>query len=472
MVNKKKKKVIKFKKSFNPVAGLIFLLIAGYLIFIFVQTVTKNHVSVYEVVKKDVSDNDTLRGLILRNEMLFTTTEGGYLSYFIGEGQKVGVNTTIYSVDAEGSVYEEINEKLGNVNQNSDAIEELRYDINSFIDEYNMSSYSEVYDFKYQISNTAEHLAMEAASKKLHKLIKKNKKNTDFNIVKSDRTGIISYLTDGLEGLTIKDLKSENFENMKNSWTQIRKESFVEAGDPAYKLITSDKWYIVVPISEDMYKSIGEQDSLSIVLKNDNLKIRPESTTTFMIDEDYYVEFALKNYMVHYINDRYIDIQINLNSAEGLKIPTTAIVEKDVYSIPKEFVYVDSEGNNCVDFEGLTDSKGKILTEDKKLTVELYKEVDDNYLFDAKGIKSGVVAVKKEGTGDNTSIVKRSTVTSPQKVSGVYNCNYGYCKFNMIDIAYSNPEYAIISGNNPYGLSLYDHIVLNADLLKEGDLIY
>ena len=58
------------------------------------------------------------------------------------------------------------------------------------------------------------------------------------------------------------------------------------------------------------------------------------------------------------------------------------------------------------------------------------------------------------------------------KIDGVYNVNKGYAIFKNIEIIDRTNEYAIINKQTINGISLYDHICLNAEEIKEGELIY
>ena len=55
---------------------------------------------------------------------------------------------------------------------------------------------------------------------------------------------------------------------------------------------------------------------------------------------------------------------------------------------------------------------------------------------------------------------------------GVYNINKGYADFTEITILSQNDEYSIIKSNTKYGLSDYDYIVLDAEMVEEDDLLY
>ena len=66
----------------------------------------------------------------------------------------------------------------------------------------------------------------------------------------------------------------------------------------------------------------------------------------------------------------------------------------------------------------------------------------------------------------------RFQVSASAALQGVYNINKGYAVFKQIEILNSNEEYCTIKKGMSYGLSVYDHIVLNAETVQEGDLIY
>ena len=60
-----------------------------------------------------------------------------------------------------------------------------------------------------------------------------------------------------------------------------------------------------------------------------------------------------------------------------------------------------------------------------------------------------------------------------QYVQGVYNINRGYTVFRRIEILSSNDEYYTIKKGTDYGLSVYDHIVLDANAVTgNGMIIY
>ena len=61
---------------------------------------------------------------------------------------------------------------------------------------------------------------------------------------------------------------------------------------------------------------------------------------------------------------------------------------------------------------------------------------------------------------------------STRALKGVFNMNKGYTVFKEIEILDSNREYYTIKKGASYGLSVYDHIVLDASLVTEGQILY
>ena len=65
------------------------------------------------------------------------------------------------------------------------------------------------------------------------------------------------------------------------------------------------------------------------------------------------------------------------------------------------------------------------------------------------------------------------TVSKTDSLIGVYNINKGYADFKIVSILDENDEYAIVQPNTTYGLSAYDHIVLDAEAIsKDEEIVY
>ena len=72
-------------------------------------------------------------------------------------------------------------------------------------------------------------------------------------------------------------------------------------------------------------------------LKRNGLKTTA-GISTFIIDSSYYAKLDFDKYMIRYLDNRYLDIEIEFNSADGLKIPVSSVLKKKFYIIPKDYI--------------------------------------------------------------------------------------------------------------------------------------
>src|SRR5699024_7118093 len=56
---------------------------------------------------------------------------------------------------------------------------------------------------------------------------------------------------------------------------------------------------------------------------------------------EYFGKITMDSSLIRYAADRYLEIELILNRRSGLKIPTSAIVSKEFYQIPEEYVIVN-----------------------------------------------------------------------------------------------------------------------------------
>ena len=94
MANRKKTgNIVSMKRRRSKTLGVILCLFSLYLLVMFIMSMTKDHLSIYEVNETQIADDETIRGLILRDEVLVNTQKAGYINYYVGEGDRVGLRT-------------------------------------------------------------------------------------------------------------------------------------------------------------------------------------------------------------------------------------------------------------------------------------------------------------------------------------------------------------------------------------------
>lgn len=185
---------------------------------------------------------------------------------------------------------------------------------------------------------------------------------------------------------------------------------------------------------------------------------------TFTKKDGYFAELDLNNYVVHFINDRFLDIEINLTTVEGLKIPNTAIIEKEFYTVPESYFTEGGDSGNTGLVQEAYDKSGEVTF--KFVQTDKYYVSEDGTAYIDKDLFSDGVWIRNQETQERYQIGKTS------KLKGVYNINYGYCLFRMVKILYKNEEYCIVQSGLENGAANYDHIVVDAATVTEDAMIH
>lgn len=460
----KNKKVVKYRKPFNINIGvIIFIIIFVYLVFNVFSYMTATHISPYEVEQGTMAENNIYKGLILRDEQVYYSSYTGALNFYVREASRVGKGNLVYSVDENGNVSQKLSEaSQDSITLSPDDIAEIEDDIADFQFSYDGQSFYNVYSFKDNIDSALNEAYNLNALNSISDHVAVAQADNTFHSIVSDLPGIVAYYTDGLEGVTKDTFTAEMFDEASYSRTNNQRALKINAGDPVYKLIKSEYWNIVLPVSAKLADELADDDTLQLRFVKDDKKTYATYTLTKKEDQDYLI-LSLKDSMIRYVGERYIEVELLLQEETGLKIPNSAITEKEFFTVPVEYFMKGGDS----DREGIlverTGKDGKTTTEFVAPTI--YYETDEYYYIDSEDVSADDRILK----ADSTSTYRIGTNTA--RLKGVYNINKGYAVFKQIDILYQNKEYAIVRTGTTYGIALYDHIALDGSKIQENELI-
>jgi hypothetical protein len=99
------------------------------------------------------------------------------------------------------------------------------------------------------------------------------------------------------------------------------------------------------------------------------------------------------------------------------------------------------------------------------IKADIYEENDKYYYISMNTMNSGDILMLPDS--DKTYVVG-----TMEELTGVFCVNKGYAVFRKVNIIEQNSEYCIISKGTKYGLSIYDHIVLDYTTAKENEIIH
>ena len=459
---KKNKKVIRYRRPLNINVGMIiFALIFAYMAFYVYTYVRREKIEFYEVPEGSIVNDQRHTGIALRTETVKYTEQAGNINFYLREGKKAAVGTRVYSVDETGKLSELLAEKTdGSVALSRDNLASLKKQLSSFSQTFTENDFKTVYDTRYTLdSEVLEYVSVDAL-KNLDSVVEEM--GVNFVQVRADQSGIVSYMVDSLEGVDPNQVTEEMFDRSGYTKNILKSGKLVGVGEPAYKLVTSSDWSLVFQMTEEDAALYNGKTALTVKFAGKDLKTPGAFSMITGGDGKTYGKLDFSKYMEQFISDRFVDFEIITEEVTGLKIPKSAVTDVEFYLIPKEFLA--GGGKGFLKETYTENGAGAVL-----VSCDIYNADDTYYYVDAgenSEFKPGDYLVK-ENSQDRYQIGAKAAVT------GVYNINKGYTDFRKVEILTSSDEYDIVARGTDYGLSVYDHIVLDARAVRaNGVVIY
>jgi hypothetical protein len=436
------------KRHFNLNIGtVIFGALFLYLLITVFLYMTAEHIASYQVTAGPLSQNETYTALVLRSEEVVDATAGGYVSYYLGDGSKVSRGGTVCGVGSTQNLLE-------NKTLTSADLQELRDKVSDYSASFSGSSFSDVYDLKYALDGMILRTGDPSAV------------GGTLSAASSD--GIVAYTCDGYETITQETLTPDLFDRMSYQKTDLRTSGQVIAGDPLYRLIRSETWSIVIPVTDRQSTRLAAHDTIQVKFQKDG-ESESGQLSLFTSGDQRYVKITFQSGMIRYCDDRFLDVELVTNTRSGLKIPVSSIVTKEFYTIPSSFQTVSGENSEVGFLKEVTDGEGNVSTSFVAST--LYEEITDEntgksvYYVDMEDFSEGDVLVQPDSSA-------RYTVGETGTLEGVYSVNRGYAVFRKIVIIDQNEEYCIVEAGTSYGIAQYDYIVEDGSQVEENEILF
>lgn len=467
----------------------VFIAIAIYLCGQMITMSAKSSdIDVETVGYGGVDTPERYTGLIVRDEYVVSSDRTGQPFYQFAEGEYVSKNAVVCTVKDTSSTTD-IEDKLDKLDKDILKNQKSRSDLSAFSEDVARiedkiqqavdsnagktlkTDLSYLYDMKEQVQSfmtqrneiwfteSVESLSQLTEEKSQYE----QKLAQNLSSMRAKESGVLTFCYDGLEETlshdTLEGIKKAQVGDSKTKY--ISKASTVSEGDPLFKIVTSNQWYIVafLPNSEVVNWGKDENKTLNLQLDDDVIKINAKIELLEAGEQETKIVFSSYEQMDSFISKRVLEFYLEETTIEGLKVPNDAIVEKSLLRVPKDCI-TESMGNQGV----LLVNGGNA----KFLPVSIISYDDEYKYIDQSGqLKLGDVIL--QGTGESAVQYKVSELTPK---AGVYVANSSMAKFVSIDILDQNQEYAIIRSGTTYGLQAYDLIVSDAKNITEGQDLY
>ncbi|MCM1540855.1 MAG: hypothetical protein NC121_06280 [Blautia sp.] len=462
---KKPAKIKKYRKPLNLNIGMvIFAVIFVYVAVCVVMYFQTSYIVRYQVQEGSLATDNIYHGVAIREESVVYATSPGNINYYAREGERVAKNDLVYVVDETGRLSEELeNLNMGENSLGERELAEFRNELVNFAHGFESVHFENTYDFKYSLKNTVLKLANVNMLQSVSELNGSANANV-INFANAPYSGIVAYWMDGLEDLTPQDVTADLLEGKDYSKTQFIGNAMVSAGEPVYKLSTSENWSLVIPVEPERGVQLEEEDYVKVRFLKNQYESWGKASLFTNADGNTYLQLTFNNSMISFISDRFLDVELIVEDETGLKIPVSSIVQKEFFLIPEDYVIPGGNNGGESIMRQCFLEDGTISSEILEIDVYNFDEDSKEYYVDSSILDVGATLYKLDSQ-ETFTVSKRATLI------GVYNMNKGYADFKQISILYENDEYAIVQPNTKYGLSVYDYIVLDAASVSDDQFI-
>ncbi|CUO84130.1 HlyD family secretion protein [[Eubacterium] contortum] len=446
----------KYKRKREMNIGIfIFAIVFIYLIVTIVMYAAAKKISVYEVREGSILTDNSYTGLILREETVVHAENSGYINYFQNENSKIKAGANVYAVTSQKLSYPE--ETSTETSLSTEEQNTLIVKTQSFNENFNPQKFSSVYSLKNEIDNTLQNASNQTKTAQMDAVLSHNGAGAD--VYQTPRDGIMVLDFDGCESLTADSFKKADFDRSSYKKVSLEDNMQVKKGEPAYKLVTSEKWSVIIELDKDMAGKLADTTYIKTRIDKDSESIWADFSI-LKKDGEYYGRLDYDNSMIRYAGDRFLNIELILEDESGLKIPKSSVVEKEFFVVPAE--YITTGGNSSASGVMVQKRGGNAVFQ----AADIYKSTEDGSVYlSTCMLKKGTVLVKPESA--ETLVLSE---TQPQK--GVFNINKGYAVFRQVTILAESDEYYIVKEGDSYGLYNYDHIVQDGDSVDEDEVVY
>lgn len=332
----------RFLISIIILAGLLYL--AGYMIYVSFFVEEKSYKAVYD----ELNIEKQAQAIVLRQETLVSSENGGTIQWLVKEGDKVKKSQKLATLKVDQSIKAVVNATDDGTMTVSKISEIIKVDltkidqemmligaeINKAVDEEN---YKRVVELKKELD-----LKMERKKRLLDSqvLIKKgaNSFKKSFlgaqNVVTGDSidyfsadNGIVTFQTDGLESIVnLDNLYNVDYEILLASGLNLKTlgQTQVSPGMPIMKLVDHSTWFVIALIEKEEIDSYEKNKTVGITINGKTF----EGTVSDVFENNKKGALVVKmteNYE-NFFKERFLEVQVVRANYQGIKLKRSSIL--------------------------------------------------------------------------------------------------------------------------------------------------
>lgn len=473
-------------------AVFIFIIVVVYLALYTARNMSVTAIK-NEVVKLGTIETPySAQGIVVRNESVFTCDTSGIVEYYFADNEKVKSGQKICLVKNA--------ENLDSMEGDLEKLDEQLLNLQSYRDELSVS-YNNFKKYNTDIAAVAEELAADlsrndvSAVSKLKERVsdlwtkrnllvmaddsgsaqelaglrreQEDKVSQQISYVANEKGGILSYYVDGFEDKynfesVLLDSEIPQSETEQGTETANLVKSMINAGDPVFKMVYSNEWYIALYIESDYIVNWEPDTYVDVYITGKTQASKGERAYLKSIrrgDKYSYVVLKMERNIIDYMMDRFVSVKVS-KADRGYKILNTAITDQNLLAVPDKYILCDDEESVKKHIEPYVLKVGDEGNEN--IDVKIASRDEENGIVYVQ-IEYGKINI---GTVLDDPAAPGSTyiLDKLDSVKGIFVTNSGMTKFKKIDLtdSVSNDTHTVLSIECNPNIDVYDRYAADA----------
>lgn len=468
----------------------IYIVVLLYIFLLAYNFMTKQPMSAMVVEKGRIEENANFKAMILRDEKIVFAKEKGEISFLAPSGSKLQIHHPICVVNrneetkklTQSKIYQEKDRLAGNANLSKREFRQIQTELRDYRMANPTNPFVSLRQVKDNLSRQIDQYKgylvvndMTEYNRAIHRLEEyQHQIKSNGTVYYSTTSGLIDYSFDGMEDIQLDNFKLEDFKRQPQVINRLDKPQ-IEAGWPLFKEVDNLHYYFVSEIDAFAMRQLENKKNGYVTLSfpTKGIDVTVKIIQLEKRGESYIAVFQADRYFSKFNDHRFIDYAINYVDVNGLKVPNTAIVKRDLFKIPQSAISKTIKGDYQIQKKQLDAEKtgGETLI---PFRVKIYLKNDDDktaYILPIENQTSltigDEIAYFEEKTGQSSLNGQFYRLSAKEPLDGVYVLNKGYADFKPVIIDYNTDNYSLVRQNQAYSIQIYDKIATDATNLEE-----
>ncbi|MCL2864305.1 MAG: hypothetical protein FWE25_02065 [Lachnospiraceae bacterium] len=448
----------KSKQEFN-IGILIFAIIFIYIIVTVFLYATRNRIIPFEVRQGRILDDHSYIGIIIREETVIYAERTGYIYYFQTPLSKLRSGSNVFAITPERLNLSDMLVPEDGANFDgiaNDTHSPFVYQVQSFNENFSLERFATVNALRNGLQHSFHGVTNQMEIAQKDAVLNESRGRAE--VFSAPRDGILSFRVDGMESITQNEIDAATFLQHDGDVRFLTDKRAVQAGEPVYTLVTGEDWYVVIQVDVEMANTLREMDWIRVRFERDGVQMWA-APRVFVRGNEHFVALSFHHSMIRYAEDRFLVLELILEDQSGLKIPRSAVTEKDFFVVPPEFITTQEQ--SITNGVYIQNSDGSQTFQ----ALRLYNRISDEQIFlNPNEIESGTTLMIPT-TGETFTLGEIRTL------QGVFNINQGYAIFRLVNILSENDEFYLIEEGGSFGIFNFDFIAQNGDSVDDGEVV-